>query len=107
MGRPIVISGDPELNHLIFQQEGRLVELWYMDTFSDIFKQEGESRINAVGHVHKYIRSSFLNYFGAEKIKQKLLPQIQHHIIKTLTSWSSHDSIEIKSAASAVNCKPS
>lgn len=87
----------------MFQQEGKLVEMWYMDTFSDIFKHEGESRTNEAGLVHKYVRTTFLNYFGADKIKQKLLPQIQQHITNTLNSWSNHDSVEIKHSASVVN----
>ncbi|CAL2279872.1 unnamed protein product [Prunus armeniaca] len=39
--RQVVITADPEFNNYIFQQEGRMVELWYLDTFSKIFVHEG------------------------------------------------------------------
>lgn len=80
-----------------------MVELWYLDTFSKIFAHEGVSRTNAVGAVHKYIRGIFVNYFGTKRLKEKLLSDIEHAVNKALTSWSSHPSVEIKKAASAVS----
>ncbi|PRQ25147.1 putative cytochrome P450 [Rosa chinensis] len=101
-GRPVVISADPEFNNFLFQQEGRSVELWYLDTFSKIFVHEGESKTNAVGIVHKYVRSIFLNHFGAERLKEKLLPEIQEFVNKSLCSWSSQESVEVKHAGSVM-----
>ena len=72
-----------------------------MDTFLKIFAQEGESRTNAVGVVHKYVRSIALNNFGGESLKEKLLPQLEQVINKTLCAWSSQASVEVKLAASA------
>lgn len=102
-GRPVVVSADPEFNSYLFQQEGRSVELWYLDTFSKIFVHEGDSKTNAVGIVHKYVRSIFLNHFGAERLKEKLLPEIQEFVTKSLCSWSSQESVEVKHAGSVVN----
>ncbi|KAI8535046.1 hypothetical protein RHMOL_Rhmol10G0144700 [Rhododendron molle] len=36
-GRPMVVSTDPEVNHYLLLQEGRSVEMWYLDTFSKLF----------------------------------------------------------------------
>ncbi|KDP29666.1 hypothetical protein JCGZ_18828 [Jatropha curcas] len=104
-GRPIVFTADPELNHYIFIQERRLVELWYMDTFSNLFVLDGESRpTGATGYIHKYMRGLFLTHFGAERLKDKLLHQIQELIHTTLQSWCKQPTIEVKHAASAVIC---
>jgi cytochrome P450 len=103
VGRPVVVSTDPEFNHYIIKQEGRLVELWYLDSFSKLFTMEGENKVNAIGFVHKYIRSITLNHFGAESLKEKLLPQIEEIVNKTLQTWSSQPSIEVKHAASVVS----
>uniref|UniRef100_A0A2N9G4Z0 Cytochrome P450 n=1 Tax=Fagus sylvatica TaxID=28930 RepID=A0A2N9G4Z0_FAGSY len=101
-GRPVVMSTDLEFNHYIVNQEGRLVELWYLDSFAKLFIQEGENKTNAVGLVHKYIRSLVLDHFGAESLKEKLLPQIEEFVNKTLQTWSSQNSIEVKHAASVM-----
>jgi hypothetical protein len=97
------MSTDLEFNHYIVNQEGRLVELWYLDSFAKLFTHEGENKTNAVGLVHKYIRSLALDHFGVESLKEKLLPQIEEFVNKTLQTWSSQNSIEVKHAASVVS----
>ena len=101
-GSPIVVSIDPEFNRYIVKQEGRLVGLWYMDSFSKLLTMEGENNIIAIGVVHKYLRSIVLNHFGVDPLKEKLLPQIEEFVNKTLQTWSSHPLVEMKHAASVV-----
>lgn len=98
-GKPIVVSADPKFNSYLFQQEGKLVELWYMDSFTKIFKVSEEIKVAVV---HKYIRSVALNHLGAETLKEKLLPLIEKTVVKTLASWSSQASVEVKHATSVV-----
>ncbi|KAL6270949.1 hypothetical protein ACE6H2_027860 [Prunus campanulata] len=74
-GKPIVVSADPKFNSYLFQQEGKLVELWYLDSFTKIFNMANHT--NAADTVHKYIRSISLNHLGAETLKEKLLPLIE------------------------------
>uniref|UniRef100_A0A7N2LPL0 Cytochrome P450 87A3 n=1 Tax=Quercus lobata TaxID=97700 RepID=A0A7N2LPL0_QUELO len=65
-GRPVVVSSDPEFNYYVFQQEGKLVERWYMDSFAKILHQDA-ARINAHKNVHKYLR-----IFQADKSKEDI-----------------------------------
>ena len=102
VGRPIVLSTDLEFNHYIVKQEGRLVEIWYLDIFDKFLGMKGENRISAVGNVHKYIRSITLNHLGADSVKEKLLPQMEEVVNKTLQTWSSQPSVEMRDAASKV-----
>lgn len=62
--------------------------------------------MNAAGKVHKYLRHIFLDHFGAEILKEKLLTQIEACVNKSLCSWSSQESVEVKHAASVVNYNP-
>ena len=99
----MVVSADPEFNHNIFLQEGRSVELWYMSSFAKLFNQDGESRTNALGAVHRYVRGIVLNHFGAESLKQNLLAQIEVVVDKSLQSWSTQESVDVKHAVSSVS----
>ena len=101
-GSSVVVSIDPEFNHYIVKGEGRLVEIWYLDSFSKLFVMEGKNKTNAIGVVHKYIRSIMLNHCGADPLKENLLPQIEEFVNKTLQTWSSHPLVEMKHAASVV-----
>ncbi|KAL5562735.1 hypothetical protein UlMin_032482 [Ulmus minor] len=98
VGRPAVVSADPEFNNYIIQQEGKLVEIWYFDAISKLLVLDGESRMNAAGIVHKYERRSILSHIGVESIKERLLPQFEELIKKTLTEWSTQSYVEVKHA---------
>lgn len=75
--------------------------MWYLDTFSKLFKLDGDSRISAVGHIHKYIRNTTLNHLGVEALK-KLLPQMEDMACRTLDRWSNQESVDLKRAFGAV-----
>ncbi|KAL5562367.1 hypothetical protein UlMin_032114 [Ulmus minor] len=98
VGRPAVVSADPEFNNYIIQQEGKLVEIWYFDAISKLLVLDGESRINAAGIVHKYGKKIILSHIGVESIKERLLPQFEELIKKTLTEWSTQSHVEVKHA---------
>lgn len=101
------MSADPSFNRYIVQNEGKMVEMWYLDTFSKLFAQDGEARTTAAGLVHKYLRTLTLTHFGSESLKEKLLPHLQNLVQKALHGWSSQDSIDVKEAALTVRTFPS
>ena len=80
-----MIYVDPEFNNYIIQQEGKLVEIWYMETFSKFFAQGSESPTSKMlGTFHKYMRTTVLNHFGAESLKEKFILQIEECVNKSL-----------------------
>ncbi|GMP69381.1 hypothetical protein CsSME_00028666 [Camellia sinensis var. sinensis] len=99
VGRPMVITADPKLNNYLFQQEGKEVELWYLDTFQKVFRLEGEARPNAVGHIHKYVRGSFLTLFGVDSLRTKLLSEIETTVRTNIHRWSTQGTIDAKKEA--------
>ncbi|GMP74405.1 hypothetical protein CsSME_00031832 [Camellia sinensis var. sinensis] len=100
VGRPMVITADPTLNNYLFQQEGKEVELWYLDTFQKVFGLEGEARPNAVGHIHKYVRGSYLTLFGVDSLRTKLLSEIETTVRTNIHRWSTQGVIDAKKEAS-------
>ncbi|CAM8981369.1 unnamed protein product [Rhodiola kirilowii] len=101
-GQPVVISADPEVNNHIMLQEGKSVEMRYMDTYSKMFNLDGESRINAAGFIHKYFRGKTLAHFGSQTLQEKLLPLLEVAVHKALNSWSGKESIEVKLETSSM-----
>ncbi|KAF8410317.1 hypothetical protein HHK36_002844 [Tetracentron sinense] len=100
VGRPVVISADPEFDYFIFQQEGKLVELWYLDSFEKLFGQDGSS--NANGYIHKYLRKLILNHIGLESLKEKFLLIVEEMARQTLHTWSNQVLVEVKKATSTM-----
>ncbi|KAJ6755067.1 CYTOCHROME P450 87A3-LIKE [Salix purpurea] len=84
------------MNKYILQHEGTLVELWYLDSFAKFFALEGETRVNAIGTVHKYLRSITLNLFGFESLKASLLPKIDDMLHTNLANWATQGPVDVK-----------
>ncbi|CAI0395954.1 unnamed protein product [Linum tenue] len=72
-GRAVVMSVDPDFNHFILQQEGKLVELWYMDSFAELVGQRGPLKEAAVaGNLHKNLKKLIQEHIGIESLKGEL-----------------------------------
>ncbi|MBA0718964.1 hypothetical protein Golax_006675 [Gossypium laxum] len=101
VGRQIVVPTDPDVNHFIFQQEGKLVQSWYMDKFDDIIGKDNV--LSSHGFLHKYLRNLILNLFGSESLKTKHVSEIEELTSKHLQLWSCQQpSVELKQAISTV-----
>lgn len=98
-----MVTADPEINSFIYAQEGKTVELWYLDSISKVLKQDGDTRTTAGGVIHKYLRGITLNHFGSESLKTKLLADIQRCVDKVLVQWSSRPSVEMQHGTLAVS----
>ncbi|KAF9675616.1 hypothetical protein SADUNF_Sadunf09G0050700 [Salix dunnii] len=101
-GRPIIVSTDNETNKYILHNEGTLVELWYLDSFAKFFSLEGETRVTAVGKVHRYMRSITSNHFGVESLKGSLLPKIEDMLHTNLSKWATQGPVDIKEVISVM-----
>lgn len=100
-GRPIIVSADPNFNHYIFQQDGKLFDQWSLDSLANLLGKAGAG-IN-VAHIHKYVRSMALNHFGVNALKEKLLLQMEEMVSVALVNWSCQASIDVKYASTTVS----
>lgn len=101
VGRPIVISTDPELNHFVFQQEGRLFQSWYPDTFKEIFGKENVGELH--GSMYKCLKTLILRLLGPENLKEVMLQDMEKLAHERLREWSRQSAIDFKDQISAVS----
>ncbi|KAJ6962485.1 hypothetical protein NC652_001214 [Populus alba x Populus x berolinensis] len=99
VGRPVVVSTDPDLNYFIFQQEGKLFQSWYPDTFTEIFGRQNVGSLH--GFMYKYLKNMVLNLFGPESLK-KMLPEVEQTASNRLQLWSHQESVELKEATATM-----
>ncbi|CAK7335458.1 unnamed protein product [Dovyalis caffra] len=99
VGRPVVVSTDPDLNYFIFQQEGQLFQSWYPDTFTEIFGRQNVGSLHGI--MYKYLKNMVLNLFGPESLK-KMLPEVEQTTSKRLQLWSHQESVELKEATATM-----
>jgi hypothetical protein len=96
----VVVSADPDLNYYVFQQEGKLFESWYPDTFTEIFGRDNVGSLH--GFMYKYLKSLVLRLYGQENLKAVLLAETDAACRGSLASWANRPSVELKDAISTV-----
>ncbi|KAF8379436.1 hypothetical protein HHK36_028871 [Tetracentron sinense] len=96
LGKPVVISTDREINRFIFQQEERLFQTWYVESFTEILGQE--SVIVLHGFIYKYLKNLMLTLLGPDNLKTRLLPEVEHTTQKHLKMWASQGRVDLKDA---------
>ncbi|XP_021277835.1 cytochrome P450 87A3-like [Herrania umbratica] len=98
-GQPVVVSSDPDFNYFVLQQEEKLVELYYMDSFANLVLKDN---VNEGGYVHKYLRHAILSHFGPEALKEKLLCQAENVINHGLHEWTKQTEVAVKNQSAAM-----
>ncbi|GMJ04802.1 cytochrome P450, family 87, subfamily A, polypeptide 2 [Hibiscus trionum] len=99
VGRPVIVSTDPDLNHFVFLQEGQLFQSWYPDTFTEIFGRQNVGSLH--GFMYKYLKNMVLHLFGPESLK-KMLPEVEQTACRRLQRWSIQDTVELKEATASM-----
>uniref|UniRef100_A0A453QSS4 Uncharacterized protein n=1 Tax=Aegilops tauschii subsp. strangulata TaxID=200361 RepID=A0A453QSS4_AEGTS len=96
----LIVSMDQELNNLVFQQEEKLFQIWYPESFMRILG--ADCIIATLGSFHKHMRSLVLKLLGPENLRLVLLHDVQRATQASLLSWLDQPSIELKEATSSV-----
>jgi cytochrome P450 family 26 subfamily A len=103
IGEDLIVSLDPELTNLVFQQE-KMFQIWYPESMMRIMG--ADCIIATLGSFHKHLRSLVLRLFGPENLRLVLLRDVQRMARASLLSWLHHPSIELKKETSRVrHCK--
>jgi cytochrome P450 family 26 subfamily A len=104
IGEDLIVSLDPELTNLVFQQEEKMFQIWYPESMMRIMG--ADCIIATLGSFHKHLRSLVLRLFGPENLRLVLLRDVQRMARASLLSWFHHPSIELKKETSRVrHCK--
>ncbi|WVZ74234.1 hypothetical protein U9M48_022444 [Paspalum notatum var. saurae] len=100
VGRPVVVSADPDFNYMVFQQEGKLFESWYPDTFTEIFGRDNVGSLH--GFIYKYLKTLVLRLYGQENLRAVLLAETDRACRASLHSWAGRPSVELKDGLSTM-----
>ncbi|KAL4273205.1 hypothetical protein GQ457_13G004000 [Hibiscus cannabinus] len=93
-GQPVVVSSDADFNYYVLQQDGKLVDFYLMDSFSQLVHNDNMNNLG--GFFHKYLRRSILSHFGQEPLKRKLLSEFEVVINHELHEWTNLPEVDVK-----------
>ncbi|KAL0339394.1 UNVERIFIED_CONTAM: cytochrome [Sesamum angustifolium] len=101
VGQRVVMSTDEEVNHYIFQQEGKIFQAWYTESALRIAGEQG--LLAHAGNSHKYLRDLVLNVVGPQHLKKELLHEMDIITRKHLSLWAASHEVDIKIATETVS----
>uniref|UniRef100_A0A0E0B8G0 Cytochrome P450 n=2 Tax=Oryza TaxID=4527 RepID=A0A0E0B8G0_9ORYZ len=97
----LIVSLDPEVTNFVFQQEERLFQMWYPNSFIRIIG--ANSLITTHGLLHRHIKNLSLRLFGPENLRRVIIQDVQTKTVEaSLSTWLNHPSIELKEAVSSM-----
>ncbi|XP_008790366.2 cytochrome P450 90B1-like [Phoenix dactylifera] len=85
LGKPTIVSADPDFNRFILQSEGRLFENSCPTSIAEIMGRW--SMLALVGDIHREMRSIAVNFMSNVKLRTYFLGDIELQAIKILDSW--------------------
>ncbi|GAB4834378.1 hypothetical protein Ancab_032632 [Ancistrocladus abbreviatus] len=100
LGQKVIISADPEVNHYIFQQEGKLFQCSYTKSSEKIFGSRNLMTYQGISH--KYLRNLTLNLVSVENLKKNMVNEMDKITQEHLHAWTRLDSVEVKDATAEV-----
>ncbi|KAJ4798293.1 cytochrome P450 family protein [Rhynchospora pubera] len=100
LGSSVVFSADEEFNQMAFQQEGKLFQSCYPESFNKII---GKHNLQAQhGFVFKYLKSIIHDFVGHQTLKEVLIGEFEKAARTSLRLWAEHPSVELREATFAM-----
>ncbi|KAJ3697428.1 hypothetical protein LUZ61_001133 [Rhynchospora tenuis] len=84
-GEPTIISADSGLNRFVLQNEGRFFEASYPESVVRVFGEY--SMLSLTGDGHKEMRSIAMNFMSSDRLRTRILSDIEQHALLVLNSW--------------------
>ncbi|CAN6284314.1 unnamed protein product [Urochloa humidicola] len=100
VGKDLIVSLDPEINHYVLQQEEKSFHIWFPESFMRLLGEENIAK--CYGSLHKNTRNLIRRVFGPENLRLVLLHDMQGAVEKCLSSWAERPSVELKPALSSM-----
>lgn len=70
VGQHVIITTDPEFSYFVFQEEGKLFQRRYPDTFVEIFRKQNMGALHGI--IHKCLKNMALSLFSPKSLKTML-----------------------------------
>lgn len=102
VGFPVVVSTDSEFSQYVFQQEGKLFQIQYTKSLLELLGKDGILQFH--GTLHKNLKNLILTQVSPQRLKEKLLPEIDRFIRRALASWANLPDVNMTDAVPDMLC---
>ncbi|XP_074295168.1 3-epi-6-deoxocathasterone 23-monooxygenase CYP90C1-like [Silene latifolia] len=85
LGKPVIVSTDPEINRAILQNHGNIFVPAYPKSITELFGESSILRMNGV--VHKRLHASIGRFLKSSELKAQITRDIENSVKLSLENW--------------------
>lgn len=85
LGRPIIVSTDPEVNKVILQNQGHIFIPYYPKTVTELLGKSSILQMN--GPLHRKLHAIIGGFLRSPQLKARITRSIEHTLKLSLSTW--------------------
>ncbi|XP_048493762.1 3-epi-6-deoxocathasterone 23-monooxygenase CYP90C1 isoform X2 [Beta vulgaris subsp. vulgaris] len=94
LGKPVIVSTDPEINKVVLQNHGNIFIPSYPKSITELFGESSILRMN--GALHKRVHASIGRFLKSPELKAEITRDIENSVKLSLKNWKHNDLIYIQ-----------
>ncbi|XP_021859783.2 3-epi-6-deoxocathasterone 23-monooxygenase CYP90C1 isoform X2 [Spinacia oleracea] len=94
LGKPVIVSTDPEINKVVLQNHGNIFIPSYPKSITELFGESSILRMN--GALHKRVHASIGRFLKSPELKAQITTDIETSVKLSLDNWKNCDLVYIQ-----------
>lgn len=94
LGKPVIVSTDPEVNKVVLQNIGNIFIPAYPQTITEILGESSILQMN--GSLQKRVHALLGGFLRSQQLKARITRDIESNVKLTLDSWKGHNTVYVQ-----------
>ncbi|XP_021714603.1 3-epi-6-deoxocathasterone 23-monooxygenase-like [Chenopodium quinoa] len=94
LGKPVIVSTDPEINKVVLQNHGNIFIPSYPKSITELFGESSILRMN--GALHKRVHASIGRFLKSPELKAQITRDIENSVKMSLEKWKDSNLVYIQ-----------
>lgn len=94
LGKPVIVSTDPEVNKVVLQNHGNIFIPSYPKTITELFGESSILKMN--GALHKRVHASIGRFLKSPELKAQITRDIENSVKLSLDTWKNHPLVYVQ-----------
>lgn len=100
LGRPVIVSTDPEVNRVVLLNHGNTFVPWYPKSITELLGKSSILQMN--GNLHKRVHSLISCFLKSPQLKARITRQIEISVKLSLSTWKNKHLVYLQDEAKQV-----
>lgn len=100
LGRPVIVSTDPEVNRVVLLNHGNTFVPWYPKSITELLGKSSILQMN--GSLHKRVHSLISCFLKSPQLKARITREIENSVKLSLSTWQNKHLVYLQDEAKQI-----